>query len=62
MAEEFEYIMVESGSAPILENNLLPQPVSLTTGEANYTNEQLGLLNQPQEYIKLEKESQTDDK
>ena len=58
MTEEFEYVMVESGQSPTLENNLLPNLVHLTTGEASYTNHQLKELGQTQVYLKLE----TDDK
>ena len=57
MAEEFEYIMVESGNAPILENNLLPTPIHLTEAEAEHTNEQLACFDGCQQiYVKLEKD------
>ena len=53
MPEEFKYVMVESGVAPIAENNIMPHPISLTTGEANHTNEQLESFHSNQRYIKL---------
>ena len=58
MSQELEYVMVESGQAPTLENNLLPNIILLTTGEANYTNSQLQQLNCTQVYLKLETESE----
>lgn len=61
MTEEFEYIMVESGQAPILENNLLPTPIHLTHGEAEHTNEQLSALDSSQIYMKLEKDLKRDE-
>tara|TARA_Y100000310_G_C20538542_1_gene742080 strand:+ start:746 stop:934 length:189 start_codon:yes stop_codon:yes gene_type:complete len=58
MAEEFEYVMVESGQAPTLENNLLPTAIHLSEGEAEHTNEQLACFDGcNQIYMKLEKQS-----
>ncbi len=56
MDEEFEYVMVESGQAPTLENNIMPNLVHLTEDEATHTNDQLKWLNSTQIYLKLEKE------
>ena len=61
MIEEFEYIMVESGQAPTLENNLLPNTVVLTTGEANFTNQELQSFGSTHIYLKLEKDSPDDE-
>jgi len=52
---EFEYVMVESGKSPILENNLMPNIVHLTEEEAEHTNEQLRWINSTQLYFKLER-------
>jgi len=56
--QEFEYVMVESGQAPTLENNLLPTSISLTSGEAHFTNQELESFNSTQRYIKLENVSE----
>ena len=62
MTEEFEYVMVESGQAPTLENNLLPTPIHLTEGEAGHTNEQLAYFDGcNQIYMKLEKDCVEDE-
>ena len=58
MSEEFDYVMVESGQAPTLENNLMPNIVHLTEDEAVHVNDQLKWLNSTQIYLKLETESQ----
>ena len=50
----YPYVMVESGQAGTLENSLLPQPIYLTTGEADFTNEQLVELDCSQTHVKLE--------
>ena len=60
MPEELEYVMVESGKAPTLENNIMPNIVHLTEGEADHVNKQLQYLNSTQHYLRLEKESQDD--
>ena len=52
--QEFEYVLVESGCSPTVENNLLENPVLLSTGEANYTNDFLLDTNSTQIYLKLE--------
>ena len=52
--QEFEYVMGESGCAPTLENNILPSPILLTTGEAHFTNEELQSFNSTQIYVRLE--------
>jgi len=57
--EEMEYIMVESGQAPLASNNLLPLPVLLTTGEADYVNKELKEFNSTQIYIPLEKKDKS---
>ena len=56
MSEEIEYVMVESGTAPTLENNLMPNIVLLTDGEAQHTNEQLESFNSTQRYFPLIKD------
>ena len=53
MAEEFEYVMVESGYSPTLENNLLANIVLLTTGEAQYTNTQLQHFDSTERYLRV---------
>ena len=60
MSEELDYVMVESGQAPTLENNLMPNIVHLTEDEAIHTNEQLKWLNSTQIYLRLEKDSGND--
>lgn len=60
MSEELDYVMVESGQAPTLENNLMPNIVHLTEDEAIHTNEQLKWLNSTQIYLRLEKDSDND--
>lgn len=52
--------MVESGQAPTLENNLMPNIVHLTEDEASHVNEQLKWLNSTQIYMRLEKDSDND--
>ena len=54
MNEEFDYVMVESGQAPILENNLMPNLVHLTEEESVHINQQLKWINSTQIYLKLE--------
>jgi hypothetical protein len=36
---EKQYVLVEIGSKANEENNLLPSPVAMSTGEANYVND-----------------------
>ena len=60
MSEELDYVMVESGQAPTLENNLMPNIVHLTEDEAIHTNKQLKWLNSTQIYLRLEKDSDND--
>tara|TARA_B100000519_G_C14032753_1_gene338860 strand:- start:162 stop:344 length:183 start_codon:yes stop_codon:yes gene_type:complete len=60
MSEELDYVMVESGQAPTLENNLMPNIVHLTEDEASHVNEQLKWLNSTQIYMRLEKDSDND--
>ena len=60
MSEESDYVMVESGQAPTLENNLMPNIVHLTEDEASHVNEQLKWLNSTQIYMRLEKDSDND--
>jgi len=60
MSEELDYVMVESGQAPTLENNLMPNIVHLTEDEATHVNEQLKWLNSTQIYMRLEKDSDND--
>ena len=57
MSEEFDYVMVESGQAPILENNIMPNIVRLTKDEAIHVNEQLQWINSTQIYCELENPS-----
>ena len=61
MNQELEYVMVESGQAPILANNLMPNIVHLTEDEASHVNEQLKWLNSTQIYMRLEKDSDDDE-
>ncbi len=61
MTKEFDYVLVESGDAPTKENNLMPNVVRLTEGEASFTNEELVSFNSTQKYVKLE-ESNDDQK
>jgi len=60
MSEELDYVMVESGQAPTLENNLMPNIVHLTEDEATHVNDQLKWLNSTQVYLRLEKDSDND--
>lgn len=60
MSEELDYVMVESGQAPTLENNLMPNIVHLTEDEATHVNQQLKWLNSTQIYLRLEKDSDND--
>ncbi len=60
MSNESEYVMVESGKAPTLENNTMPNIVHLTEDEANHVNQQLLQLNSNQVYMRLEKDSDND--
>ena len=60
MSEELDYVMVESGQAPTLENNLMPNIVHLTEDEATHVNDQLKWLNSTQIYMRLEKDSDND--
>jgi hypothetical protein len=60
MSEELDYVMVESGQAPTLENNLMPNIVHLTEDEATHVNDQLKWLNSTQVYMRLEKDSDND--
>ena len=60
MSEESDYVMVESGQAPTLENNLMPNIVHLTEDEATHVNDQLKWLNSTQVYMRLEKDSDND--
>ena len=60
MSEELDYVMVERGQAPTLENNLMPNIVHLTEDEASHVNEQLKWLNSTQIYMRLEKDSDND--
>ena len=53
MNEESEYIMIESGKAPIIENNLMPHIVLLSEGEVEYTNKELQSFGSTQLYVKL---------
>ncbi len=53
----FPYVMVEKGQEGTLSNNLLPEPIHLTTGEAHYTNTELESLNCTQFYVKLEEDA-----
>ena len=57
MSNELEYVMVESGKAPTLENNIMPNIVHLTEDEANHVNQELTQLNSTQVYMQLEKDS-----
>ena len=61
MNEELEYVMVESGQAPILANNLMPNIVHLTEDEADHVNQELSQLNSTQVYLRLEKDSDDDE-
>lgn len=60
MSEELDYVMVESGQAPTLENNLMPNIVHLTEDEATHVNDQLKWINSTQVYMRLEKDSDND--
>ena len=60
MSEELDYVMVESGQAPTLENNLMPNIVHLTEDEATHVNQQLKWLISTQIYLRLEKDSDND--
>ncbi len=53
--------MVESGQAPILANNLMPNIVHLTKDEADHVNQELSRLNSTQVYLRLEKDSDDDE-
>lgn len=53
---EFPYIMIDSGREGVLENNLLPEPIYLTSGEAEYTNSELLSLNCTQTYVRLKED------
>ena len=57
MSNESEYVMVESGKAPTLENNTMPNIVHLTEDEANHVNQELAQFNSNQVYMQLEKDS-----
>lgn len=52
--QEFQYVFVESGCSPTIENNLLASPVAMSTGEANFVNEFLESINSNQRYIIIE--------
>jgi len=53
MVKEFKYILVEEGDEPIEANNIMPNIVVLTEGEAGFTNEELASFNSTQKYVKL---------
>jgi len=57
MREEFKYVLIEEGSDPVEDNNILPNIVLLTEGEAGFTNEELKAFNSTQIYVKLEEDS-----
>lgn len=52
--EEFEYVLVVSGNAPRAENNLFLDVVMLSSGEAEFINEQMRTFNSREVYLKLE--------
>ena len=52
--QEFPYVMVPSGMAGKMENTSLNEPIYLSEGEAEYTNQQLAELNCSEIYVKLE--------
>jgi len=62
MVKEFKYILVEEGDEPIEANNIMPNIVVLTEGEAGFTNEELASFNSTQKYVKLAGQDSGQDK
>jgi len=54
--EELEYVLVEIGSVPNAENNQMPNPVLMSEGEAEFTNNFLESNDSPSRYVKLQQE------
>ena len=52
----FEYVFIENGRLPTIENNLLASPVNMSTGEANFVNGFLELSNSNQRYIIIQED------